>query len=112
MSLLSSFVPFASGGGINSIQTGYINSGSGVNGGAGQDNVYFDITISSVTTSKSVPDFFGSLSNGSLPGYSNNSEAFYILMPRLTSATNLRLSMNAGYTYYTATGRWYVVEAK
>ena len=117
MSLLSNFIPFASGGGINSIQTGYLNlnAGSMVSGGTGQDFQYTDITISSVTTSKAVPDAFGSIDQGvggSPAGYYISGSIFTIILPRLTSSTNLRLSNNYGDYAGGIAARWYVIEAK
>lgn len=113
MSLLSNFIPFASGGGINSIQTGYV-SASTTGGSAGEDRYYYDVTITSVTTSKAVPDFFGSVNYapyGAVSAYSDTVAFYYICFPRLTSATNLRLSSNSGSGTLIA-GRWYVIEAK
>jgi len=118
MSLLSSFVPF-SGGGINSIQTGYINANrTGSTGTLGtEDYSYYDITISSITTSKAVPDFFGAANPWFGAGYSfyssDNAAGNWmgIAMPRFTSATNLRLGMNNASSNYFG-GRWYVIEAK
>jgi len=115
MSTLSQFAPFA-GGGIKSIQTGYINA-TATSGTAGdQDERYIDTTISSVNTSKAVSDVFGTASGSSnAAGYFffGTSERTSSLRPRLTSATNLRIS-----TYGTNQGgtptilcRWYVIES-
>jgi hypothetical protein len=116
MSLLSSFAPFAAGGGINSIQTGYsyANAG-GMSSGSTQDFQYVDITISSVTTSKAVPDAFGAITQsvgGSPAAYYTSGSVTTVVLPRLTSATNLRLSNNYGDYSGGIAARWYVVEAK
>lgn len=116
MSTLSQFVPFA-GGGIKSIQTGYLNAVTATNGTSGTDDErYYDVTISSVNTSKSMPDFFGSSSADSLSsGYYFLSTSYRnaTIRPRFTSGTNLRLSTfgtaQGGIAYIL--GRWYVVES-
>ena len=117
MSTLSQFAPFASGGGIKSIQTGYLNAVTATFGTAGtEDERYYDVTISSVNTSKSMPDFFGSAAGDTISSgyyFFNTSNRNSTIRPRFTSGTNLRLSTfgtNQGGTAYIL-GRWYVVES-
>jgi hypothetical protein len=110
MSTLSQFAPFA-GGGLKSFQTGYITASS--TAGSGEDQTYTDVTISSSSTSKSIPGFYGAGINGNFTvayyaldtggGYNS-----FIVFPRLTSSTNLRLSA-IGATKIS--GRWQVAEA-
>lgn len=116
MSTLSQFVPFA-GGGIKSIQTGYLNNVTAAFGTNGtEDERYYDVTISSVNTSKSMPDFFGTASIDPISGgyyFLNTSYRNSTIRPRFTSGTNLRLSTfgtSQGGTAYIL-GRWYVVES-
>ena len=112
MSNLTQFAPFA-GGGIKSIQTGYIFATP--TAGSNEDGRFFDVTISSVNTAKAVPDFFGSGQNtGSQIAYYSTDGAsgieFQILIPRFTSSTNLRIA-TPGAATARMTGRWYVVES-
>jgi hypothetical protein len=116
MSTLSQFAPFA-GGGIKSIQTGYLNNVTGSNGtNATEDERFRDVTISSVNTNKAVPDFFGSAGLENLSGgyyFFNTTWRTSSIRPRFTSSTNLRLSTfgtdQGGTPYYL--GRWYVIES-
>lgn len=113
MSTLSQFAPFA-GGGVKSIQTGYFFST--LSAGSGEDAKFVDVTISSVSTAKSIPNFYGTGVNGGLQ------EAYYsydgagsgviqsFVLPRLTSSTNLRCSTNYN-GQFRMSGRWYVVES-
>jgi hypothetical protein len=116
MSLLSQFAPFA-GGGIKSIQTGYLNYVNASSGTTGtEDERFFDVTISAVSTGKAVPDFFGtSGSSASTSGYyfvSTNSLTSSV-RPRFTSGTNLRLSTFGNFQGGSPaiSGRWYVIES-
>lgn len=107
---MSTTSQFFSGGGVKSVQTGFVNNGSLTNGGAGQDNVYCDVTISSVNTAKSVVFFDGG--GGSSLGstaFKGGATASFQVMPRLTSATNLRLSVPTS-TPTTIAGQWTVLE--
>lgn len=116
MSVLSQFAPF-SGGGIKSIQTGYIAVVKTT--GSGEDLGFADVGISAVTTAKSVPNFYGILNNQGGPieamySYDGAGTGFAsgIIFPRLTSSTNLRLSSNFPTTTGSRiNGRWYVVES-
>lgn len=117
MSMLSQFAPFA-GGGLKSFQTGYATSNNATSG-TGEDAKYVDVTISSVNTAKAIPAAYGSgIRNayGFLAAYSFSGVPMAIILPRLTSGTNLRLScmFNAGGQYGEETGiasRWQVAEA-
>jgi hypothetical protein len=113
MSNLTQFAPFASGG-LKSFQTGFaagLTSASGV----GEDGGYFDVTISSVNTSKAIPGGFGGAGASSGADLRNlvysNPNSMSILM-RLTSSTNLRLSgLSNTYGVYGINARWQVAEA-
>ena len=114
MSNLTQFAPFVSGG-LKSYQTGYVD-GNGSNG-TGQDYVFFDITVSSVNTSKTVTDFTGSGNQGGASMFYSADQAaraYRIYTSRLTSATNLRLANNAGLLGFSSVnigGRWQLAEA-
>lgn len=115
MSVLSQFAPFA-GGSIKSIQTGY--SVITKTTGTGEDTSYGDVTISAVTTAKSVPNFYGILSNTGVTeaqySFDGGGSGFIagLIFPRLTSTTNLRLSSNLSVGATSRiNGRWYVVES-
>jgi len=115
MSSLSQFAPFA-GGGLKSFQTGYVQTDTATQTSAGEDWNYVDVSISSVSTTKSIPNAFGSFgSSVSSRGYyfASTSNQFAVVYPRLTSSTNLRLS-NSGAGVYLGTSvaaRWQVAEA-
>lgn len=107
MSTLSQFA----GGGVKSVQTGYVStlaSTSGVDGD--QDRAYRDTTISSVNVSKSVVFFDGGFGSGVVGARNPNSAEFRVPTARLTSPTNLRLSSNVAVTSSTFCGQWTVVE--
>lgn len=117
MSNLTQFAPFA-GGGLKSFQTGYAANNNATTG-TGEDTKYVDVTISSVNTAKAIPAAYGS---GIRSGYAYIATYYFsgariaIILPRLTSGTNLRLScmFNAGDEYAEGTGiasRWQVAEA-
>lgn len=84
------------GGGIKSIQTGYV---TGSTTGTGEDLVYADDTVSAVVVANSVVFAFGSNTNF---GGAN-------LTGRMTSTTNVRVSdpINASGTIR---ARYYIVE--
>jgi hypothetical protein len=112
MSNLSQFAPFASGG-LKSFQTGY--GGGVITTGSGEDQGFFDITISSVNTAKAIPGGFGG--SGQNSGLTNSNLYFYqggntlaSVMMRLTSSTNLRLSSPGG-AIGGIVARWQVAEA-
>lgn len=99
------------GGGsvIQSIQTGFVTGATST--GSGEDTAYFDVTISSVTTSKCFCAFYGSLgqSGGTAGSYYSGSGIVHIGKPRVTSSTNLRIAFS-GTGGSGANGRWVVVE--
>jgi len=114
MSTLSQFAPFA-GGGIKSVQTGYTAVNSLPSTGAGEDVYFRDITISSVATAKSVPSCFGAMNfdlGAPYAVYPGGGNVGGILLPRLTSSTNLRISSDLpGNANTRIAGRWYVIES-
>lgn len=106
----------AGGGGVKSIQTGYVDSTSPTTG-TGEDNRHVNVTISAVSSmAKCVVTFDGSgaTNSNSSGGYSapGTSSDVMVVTARLTSTTNLRLgtksvaAQNAGGI----AGRWTVVE--
>jgi len=118
MSNLSQFAPFA-GGGLKSFQTGYAATSS-ASSGSGEDTRFLDVTISSVSTSKAIPCMFGSAMRADIANAAAytlaGTIALGIVMPRLTSSTNLRLSVTTdfgapGSTTTAILGRWQVAEA-
>jgi hypothetical protein len=115
MSSLSQFAPFA-GGGLKSFQTGYVQTDTATQTSAGEDWSYVDVSISSVSTTKSIPNAFGSFgpSAGSRGYYfASTSNQYGIVLPRLTSSTNLRLSQSGAGVYLQSSlaARWQVAEA-
>lgn len=123
---------FLGGGGIKSVQTGFIDRESYTGNGSGEDEKYVDVTISEVNVSKSVASFkggvgisgsydtdgkilatlkaFGGAHNG-LP----DGAAVYEIIPRLVNSTTLRLALPAGPHsggMFQFQGRWTVVEGK
>jgi hypothetical protein len=115
MSSLSQFAPFASGG-LKSYQTGYVMVVSPSFGGGGQDDKIVDVTVSSVSTSKTMCSFAGAggsvevLESGQ--AYSQNGYAFAIVAPRMTSSTNLRLATSYSLANVVCIqGRWQIAEA-
>jgi hypothetical protein len=124
MSTLSQFAPFA-GGGLKSFQTGYSNSGAtqislGTN--HTEDAAYYDVTISSVSTSKTITGFQGNIggyesyygTQSAMIMWNNSSPALRgtsVASTRLTSATNLRISTAFQNGFPIIKGRWQAVEA-
>lgn len=109
MSNLSDFLPIVAGGGVASIQTGYIASSTST--GTGEDLQYVDITISSVDVTKTVVSFVGGggvYASGCMWDAGSTSSAK--CLPRLTSGTNLRIACSAVPAVGTIAGRWTVVE--
>ncbi len=78
-------------------QTGYVAVGAS-SGGAGEDYAYINVTVSSVNTAKCLVLVTGTDSTIGVP----------LLMGRLTSSTNLRLSLWNGAG--NINGRWQLVE--
>jgi hypothetical protein len=119
MSSLSQFAPFASGG-LKSFQTGFVSTSS-ASSGSGEDIRFLDVAISSVSTSKAIPNMFGSGARADIPiiaaySWAGDNITVGIVLPRLTSSTNLRLSVNGDLGAYGGTttaivGRWQVAEA-
>ena len=108
MSSLSQFAPFASGG-LKSFQTGWV--GVSASGGTGEDTLYYDVSLSSVTASKTITAFQGSLGSNTYGMYSGYAgEAAMIPTTRMISSTALRIavSRSSGNTLY---GRWQAAEA-
>jgi hypothetical protein len=113
MSSLSQFAPFA-GGGLKSYQTGYVSATPST--GSGEDTSFFDVTVSSVSTSKTMCSFAGSGStfpSRAMAYYSQNgAEIQAILSARMTSSTNLRLATSFSSPAPTfMVGRWQIAEA-
>jgi hypothetical protein len=114
MSSLSQFAPFASGG-LKSYQTGYVSAEPSA--GSGEDTKFFDVTVSSVSTSKTMCSFAGSgstISSGRAMAYysQNGAEIQAILSARMTSSTNLRLATSYSSPAPTfMVGRWQIAEA-
>lgn len=78
------------------VQTGYA---SGVaSGGSGEDDGYYDVTITAVTTTKALVLLHQTVASGA-----------YRYCGRLTSTTNLRISTSGG-NGSTVAVRWYVIE--
>ena len=114
MSSLSQFAPFASGG-LKSYQTGYVDV-VGPSSGSGQDTRYTDVTVSSVSTSKTMCSFAGAAGSSEASGrgqiYSLDGYGFAIVAPRMTSSTNLRLATNSQlFAIGVIQGRWQIAEA-
>ena len=116
MSSLSQFAPFASGG-LKSYQTGYVSATPSA--GSGEDNRFFDVTVSSVSTSKTMCSFAGSGSSSATASRSmlysagsGSTEIAYIFSARMTSATNLRLAnASSEGNCQGVQGRWQIAEA-
>jgi hypothetical protein len=108
MSNLSQFAPFA-GGGLKSFQTGYVNAG--VSYGSGEDTLYYDVSLSSVTASKTITAFQGSYGSNTYGLYSGfGGENTLILTTRMVSSTLLRMASSRGYSGVLV-GRWQAAEA-
>lgn len=115
MSSLSQFAPFASGG-LKSYQTGYVDVVAPSVGGGGQDVRIVDVTVSSVSTSKTMCSFDGAGGSSEAAGrgqiYSQDTYAFAIVAPRMTSSTNLRLATASQLgSVGCIQGRWQIAEA-
>jgi hypothetical protein len=115
MSNLSQFAPFA-GGGLKSYQTGYVMVVSPSFGVGGQDGRIVDVTVSSVSTSKTMCSFAGAGVNSEASergqAYSQDGYAFAIVAPRMTSSTNLRLATSYSLAFIGCIqGRWQIAEA-
>ena len=106
---MSNLSQFFSGGGVKSIQTGYVNTAT-TSTGTGEDARFLNVTISSVNTAKAYAWFVGgwAASEGNATLKSVDGVGIFECLPRLTSSTNLRLSSNR--TEPGISGRWYVVE--
>ena len=102
MSNLSQFAPFASGG-LKSYQTGFYGDVATTGGGV-EDRMYIDITVSAVSTTKSMLGVMGSAKT-----FQDSTSGLLTLTARLTSTTNLRLSsVWPGDRFY---ARWQIAEA-
>lgn len=102
---------------IQSIQTGRASGGRST--GTGEDCAFINVTIASVNTAKCVVLIDGVSWNQT--GYAPYSPATMSYSARLTSATNLRISLQGdenienaarGQTMQNMSGRWTVIEFK
>jgi hypothetical protein len=110
MSTLTQF----SGGGIKSIQTGYLANAMAVLGATTEELYYLDVTVSAITnTTKCVIQFDGAANNGAV-GYSSYyspSWIMYIPTTRIVNSTTLRIMVrNTGAANPYLTGRWTITE--
>ena len=106
MTNLSSF-----GGGVKSIQTGFLNLPDWTGYGSGEDNAYYNVTLTAVDNTKCVvildmvaTNYYGPLSNPSTVNFS------WLVTGRMTSTTNLRIGCMRGSSSYKPLGRYQVVE--
>jgi hypothetical protein len=109
---MSTMSQFFVGSGIKSIQTGYVQSSMAYGTAGTEDENYFDVTINPVTTSKTIIDVTGTTGVSAATAgfyFLNTSNATSAIRPRLTSATNLRLSARGGNPGHIQC-RWYVIE--
>jgi hypothetical protein len=113
MSTLSALL----GGGIKSVQTGYVST-STISASTSEDENYVDVTITAVADYQKCLCIFQGGMAGSTGGVSDgqamakgDTSYSHEVTARLTSTTNLRLSstMVVNTNKYLA-GRWYVVE--
>jgi hypothetical protein len=109
----------AGGGGVKSIQTGYVRSTT-LATGVGEDERYVDVTVAGVNVSKSLVLVSGSAALGTLgfdgmyySSVSSNGGVF-VLFAKLTSATNIRIGTKVAnnQTATSVAARWTVVEYK
>jgi hypothetical protein len=103
----------AGGGGVKSIQTGFVRV-TPLTAGTGEDVNFINVTISAVTAAKCTVQFDGAADLGGAGYLSGASDLSFVPTARLTSSTNLRIAMRSGTsgTTYTISGRWTVVEYK
>lgn len=106
MSTLTQFF----GGGVKSVQTGYVNAPT-LTAGSGEDTRHLNITVSAVDTSKTICFISGgaSVSGQGIGGFlksggTNVAEVTW----RLTSSTNLRVSSANAFDLWAF--RYYLVE--
>lgn len=109
---MSTLTQFA-GAGLKSVQTGYVDT-STLTIGTGEDVRHLNVTIAAVQNpSKCVVRFVGGHNSGSAAVGGGTMKAGSLTVfeatPRLTSATNLRLSSTSGDAGRMS-GRWYVEE--
>ena len=112
-----------SGGGVQSIQTGFVGTNS-LTSGSGEDRAYTDVTISSVNTAKAIVCFMGGYTNDfngiganygmflveRSAGSNSNTNTCYV-EARFINSTTIRLACASfGVTNAAITGRWYVVQ--
>ncbi len=119
------------GGGMKSIQSGYVDALPVYGAINVEDGLYFDVTVAAVSTAKSVAMFSGQIllkslgngmnetSNPDLARYVSANIVFMITRARLINATTLRLSTRtvhaAGELNLAESrviGRWTLLEAK
>ena len=108
MSTLSQF----SGGGVKSIQTGYVQYLTSTGTGTGEEGRYWDITVSAVSDiTKCIIQFDGSaVSLGNIPPtYNSSTYTNFIPTTKLVNSTTLRIMIPTTLTAL-ATGRWTITE--
>lgn len=106
---MSLFSELFGGGGVKSIQSGFISSTS-LSTGTGEDVKHVNVTVSAVDPAKSLVLFSGGFA-GAIDGAqqtSGGSSAFSATQ-RLTSATNLRVSVASSFPT-ALVGRWTILE--
>lgn len=102
----------AGGGGVKSIQTGYVNT-STLTTGTAEDLYHINVTISAVTAAKCTVQFDGTADIGGEGYLSGGTNPSFVPTARLTSATNLRIAMRRpSGSAFSISGRWQVVEYK
>ena len=107
---MSTFSQFA-GGGVRSIQTGYVQT-SGLAVGSGEELKYFDVTVSAVTNvAKCLVTFNGSANSGgsSAATYYNSGIPLVIPTIRVLNSTTIRIMMSSAVVV-NLTGRWTLIE--
>jgi len=107
MSTLSQF----SGGGVKSIQTGYVQYLTSTGLGTGEEGRYWDITVSAVSnTTKCIIQFDGAATGSSAaPTYNSSQYLAFIPTTKLVNFTTLRIMIPTTLSAV-ATGRWTITE--
>lgn len=97
------------GGGLNSLQDGYVSSL--VTTGAGQDLSYVDITVTSVDTAKTITSFEGGLGlNDARAMQRMGTNISYVCTTRMVNSTTLRIASPASEARIV--GQWTVAELR
>jgi len=103
-------------GGIKSIQTGFVDSASGSAGTSmTEDWIYVDVAISAVADIAKCDvsiDGGGAVSGSpiAINIAMSKTATTHEITARLTSTTNLRVSMATSGTHHRISGRWKIVE--